>query len=62
MKLKGKVAVISGSAGAMGATEARLFAAEGASVVLGDITEEEYTAKADYDFVYVLEWLLIWLK
>ncbi len=41
MKLKGKVAVISGAAGAMGATEARMFAAEGASVVLGDITVAE---------------------
>ncbi len=41
MKLEGKVAVISGAAGAMGAVEARLFAAEGASVVLGDIDEEE---------------------
>ena len=41
MKLEGKVAVISGAAGAMGAVEARLFAAEGAMVVLGDIDEEE---------------------
>ena len=47
MKLKGKVAVISGAAGAMGATEARLFAAEGASVVLGDVnaTEGESVAR-----------------
>lgn len=45
MKLEGKVAVISGAAGAMGAVEARLFAAEGASVVLGDITDGDAIAR-----------------
>ncbi len=41
MKLKGKVAVISGAAGAMGAVEAKLFAQEGAKVLLGDLVEED---------------------
>ena len=37
MRLEGKVAIISGAARGMGAAEARLFAQEGASVILGDI-------------------------
>ena len=39
-RLEGKVALISGAARGQGADEARLFAAEGASVVLGDITDQ----------------------
>ena len=39
-RLDGKVAVISGAARGQGEAEARLFAAEGASVVLGDIRGE----------------------
>ena len=35
MRLEGKVALISGAARGQGETEARLFAQEGASVVLG---------------------------
>jgi NAD(P)-dependent dehydrogenase (short-subunit alcohol dehydrogenase family) len=39
-RLAGKVALISGAARGLGAAEARLFAQEGASVVLGDISDE----------------------
>jgi len=39
--LEGKVALISGSARGMGAEEARLFVAQGARVVLGDVLDEE---------------------
>ena len=40
-RLEGKVALVSGAARGQGADEARLFAAEGASVVLGDITDDQ---------------------
>ena len=42
-RLDGKVALISGGARGQGATEARLFAQEGARVVLGDIRDAEGT-------------------
>lgn len=41
MRLAGKVALISGGARGMGAAEGRLFAREGARVVLGDILADE---------------------
>ncbi len=40
-RLENKVALISGGARGMGAAEAMLFAHEGASLVIGDILEEE---------------------
>ena len=41
MRLKGKIAFISGAARGMGAAEAMLFAKEGASIGLGDVLESE---------------------
>ncbi|MEW6300302.1 MAG: glucose 1-dehydrogenase, partial [Thermodesulfobacteriota bacterium] len=40
-RLDGRVALISGAARGMGECEARLFAREGAKVVLGDVLEEQ---------------------
>lgn len=40
-KLDGKVALISGAAGGQGAVEAKVFAAEGAKVVFGDIRDDD---------------------
>src|SRR3954469_8292745 len=40
-RLDGKVALITGAARGQGAAEARLFAAEGARVILGDVLDDE---------------------
>ena len=40
-RLNGKVAIVSGGARGQGATEAKMFAREGAKVVLGDVLDEE---------------------
>lgn len=46
-RLAGKVAIITGGARSMGAAQARLFAAEGARVVIADLLEEEGAALAE---------------
>lgn len=46
-RLDGRVALITGAAGAQGAAEARLFVELGAGVVLADITVDEGTKLAD---------------
>jgi len=45
-RLAGKVAIITGAARGQGACEARLFASEGAKVVLGDVLDAEGEAVA----------------
>ncbi len=47
MRLAGKVAIISGASNGMGAEEARLFAGEGAKVVLADRAEAEGKAQEE---------------
>ena len=45
-RMDGKVALISGGAQGMGAAEARIFAQEGAKVVIGDVRDAEGTSVA----------------
>lgn len=47
MRVKGKVALITGAARGMGASHARLLAENGASVVLADVLDEEGRATAE---------------
>jgi NAD(P)-dependent dehydrogenase (short-subunit alcohol dehydrogenase family) len=46
MRLKDKIAIVTGAAHGMGEAEARLFAAEGARVVVADILQDEAEAVA----------------
>ena len=46
MRLKDKVAIITGGAHGMGEAEARLFAKEGATVVIADVLDKEGEAVA----------------
>jgi len=45
-RLDGKVALVTGAARGQGAAEARLFVAEGARVLLGDVLDDEGAAVA----------------
>jgi 3alpha(or 20beta)-hydroxysteroid dehydrogenase len=47
MRLADKVAIISGAASGMGAATARMFAREGAKVVIADVLEHEGRQVAD---------------
>ena len=47
MRLAGKVAIIAGAASGMGAATARMFAREGAKVVIADVMEHEGRQVAD---------------
>jgi len=59
MRLEGKVAMITGAARGQGAAEARLFAQEGAKVILADVSDPEgiavaaEIAEAGGDAIYV---------
>lgn len=47
MRLEGKIAFLTGGAGGIGAAEARLFATEGATVIIADMADEAGQRLAD---------------
>jgi NAD(P)-dependent dehydrogenase (short-subunit alcohol dehydrogenase family) len=47
MRLKGKVAIVTGAGHGIGAAEARAFAMQGAKMVLGDVLDEEGRATTE---------------
>jgi 3-oxoacyl-[acyl-carrier protein] reductase len=53
--LAGQVAIITGSGQGIGAEAARLFAKEGAKVVIADIDESAYIQNAPWNYPYTGE-------
>ena len=54
MRLEGKVALITGAARGQGAAEARMFAKEGAKVVLADVSDQLSPVGMPYLFIWML--------
>ena len=48
MRLKGKVAIVTGGANGMGRSEAAIFAREGARVMVADILDKEGQEAAEH--------------